>query len=120
MAAADERLRRFLQPDHALHARRTWQARGAADTPGADALCEIYLAIADEQIVEAAFAAYGPPIVVACADWLCEQLGGRTIAVMRGLSEADLQAALALAAEERYAGMLVFDALQDALANLET
>ena len=111
-------LQRFLAPAHAVTGRRDWQAMGAAGTPAADASCEIYLALDQQRIVEAAFALYGPPVAIVCADWLCEQLAGRTIAAARGLSSKDVYAALALAPAERYAAVLVIDALAKALVNL--
>lgn len=120
----DECLRRFLAPAHAVGDRRGWQAIGAADTPAADALCEIYLTIdgAVEQgcILDAAFAVYGPPVVVACADWLCERLAGRTIGSASGLSMQAMQTALALSAQQRYGAILVIDACKDALAQLKS
>lgn len=122
-SAAAECRERFLAPAHAVAGRQGWQAVGSADTPAADAVCEIYLTIdaAAEpvRIGDAAFALYGPPVAIACADWLCSQLAGRTIAAARGLSVQDMQTALALTPEARYAGLLALDALDDALANLE-
>ncbi len=123
MAAASiqaERLRRFLAPAHALPAAddRCWQARGAADTPAADAACELYLAIEAGQVADAAFTLFGPPIAVCCADWLCEVLIGRTMNHIRGLSVQDMERALALAPDERYAALLVIDALANAGVNL--
>ena len=111
-------MQRFLAPAHAVADRGGWQAVGVADTPAADASCEIYLALDRQRIVEAAFALYGPPVAIACADWLCEQLAGRTIGAARGLSSKDVHAALALAPAERYAAVLVIDALAKALVNL--
>ncbi len=89
-----------------------------ADTPAADAACEVYLAVDATGIVDAAFTLFGPPIAVSCADWLCESLIGRTIAQARGLSGQDVECALALAPDERYAGMLVVDAVANAAVNL--
>lgn len=127
-AAHDERLRRFLAPAHAVGDRQPWHATGCADTPAADALCEIYLSVDDSsdgavdgwRIVDTGFALYGPPVAVACADWLCEQLVGRTIADVRGLPSERMQTALALAPAERYGAMLAFDALNNAMANLKS
>lgn len=119
-----ERRRRFLSPAHVLKLGpdHTWQARGVADTPTADAVCELYLAVDAGRIIDVAFALYGPPVAIACADWLCETAVGRTIAAARGLSEQewaqDMEHALALAADERYAAMLAIDALASALLDL--
>lgn len=118
-AIADERLQRFLRPRHVLQGEAPGAIVGRADTPAADAVCEIHLGIDAGRIVEARFAAYGAPLTVACADWLCEYISGRTIAATRGLSTQDMQAALALAAEERFAAMLALDALHNALERIE-
>lgn len=118
-ASAGERLRRFLRPRHVLQAVSPGAMVGRADTPAADAVCEIHLAIDAGRIVEARFAVYGAPLTVACADWLCEYISGRTIVAARGLSTQDMQTALALAAEERFAAMLALDALHNALGRIE-
>jgi len=117
--AATERRRRFLAPQHGVDDQQAWQALGTADTPAADALCELYLQVDGDIITAAGFALYGPPIAVACADWLCEALHNRTIETAHCLSMHDLQTALALAPQERYGAMLVLDALLDAITNLE-
>ncbi|MES1934120.1 scaffold protein [Salinisphaera shabanensis T35B1] len=114
--------RRFLAPGHALadYAIMQWQVQGGADTPGADARCRLYLAVDGDtheaRIDKAAFAMFGPPVAIASADWACEWLQGRTIEAARSLSSRDFEQALCLAPAERYAALLVLDALADALA----
>lgn len=117
---AAERRRRFFAPAHALHAcgAAAWHACGVADTPAADAVCELYLTVEADLVSRAAFTLYGPPVAIVCADWLCETLTGRTIAFARGLPVQDLEHALALAPDERYGALLAMDALANALANL--
>jgi len=116
-------LPRFLSPRHAVvnYAIMRWQGIGDADTPGADAECRLHIACDGlcEQvpIAAAAFAAFGPPVVIACADWACEWLEQRTIGDAHGLSVAHFEQALALAPSERYAALLVLDALAGALEN---
>lgn len=122
--AARPCLQRFLAPRHALceYAIDEWQGLGEADTPGEDARCGIYIALApatgEPRIVAAAFTAFGPPVVVACADWLCERLQDRTINGARGLDLRDAEQDLALAPDQRYAALLVIDALGAALDNV--
>jgi hypothetical protein len=126
MSAADAPawLERFLAPRHALaeYDIIQWQGVGEADTPGEDAYCRIHIACthsgADERIVAAAFAAFGPPVVVACADWVCERLHERTIDEARSLSLREIEQALTLAPGERYAALLAGDAVARALGNL--
>lgn len=117
-------LQRFLRPRFALAelGPMVWQGVGEADTPAADARCRLYLGTdgngGDISIASAGFAAFGPPVVVACADWACERLANRTIGQARSLSVRDFEQALALAPQERYAALLVIDALASALDNL--
>lgn len=116
-------MRRFLSPSHAFDdcVIDKWHSEGAADTPGEDARCRIWLRRDDTtQDLQAVFALFGPPIAVAAADWLCEQVCGETIETARGLTPRDVEQALALAPAQRYAGLLVIDALASALANLGT
>ncbi|MBS64139.1 MAG: hypothetical protein CMN27_14490 [Salinisphaera sp.] len=114
---------RFLRPQHALAdcAIMQWQGSGFADTPAADARCHLYLAAQAEagskHIAQAAFAVFGPPVAIACADWACERLQGRTIERARSLTSRDFEQALGLAPAERYAALLVLDALEAALTD---
>lgn len=117
--AADVWLQRFLQPGHAVAGHRAGQVVGRADTPAADAVCEIHLAVEAGRIDDARFALYGPPVAIACADWLCERISGRTIEAARGLSTQDMETALALAPEARYGAVLALDALNDAMTHLK-
>lgn len=110
---------RFLAPQHAFAAGTKWQVVGRADTPAADAVCELYLAVEQGRITAAAFTCYGPPVAIACADWVCEQLRGRTIAAACGLCAEDVETALVLAPQARYGAMLALDALNNAIADLE-
>lgn len=143
MSAVPAWLKRFLQPQFALAGAAagavtdansdfgmaaepdpepnivTATVTGRADTPATDAVCEIYLTVDATRIVVMRFAVYGPPVVVACADWLCEAASGRTIAAARGLSPQDLQQALALSAQQRYGALLALDALDNALSQLQ-
>ena len=114
---------RFLRPQHALAdcVIMQWQGSGHADTPAADAHCQLCLAAqgeaGSEYIAQAAFAVFGPPVAIACADWACEWLQGRTIETARSLNSKDFDKALCLAPAERYAALLVLDALNAALAD---
>lgn len=117
-------LARFLAPRHALVdcAIIQWHGVGEADTPGADARCRIHLACATDAavgpIAAAAFSVFGPPVAVACADWLCEQVAQTHIGEAGDIEPRYIEQALALAPEERYAALLATDALASALNNL--
>ncbi|GAB3670122.1 iron-sulfur cluster assembly scaffold protein [Salinisphaera aquimarina] len=117
-------LPRFLAPRHALAECDIieWHGDGVADTPGADARCRLRVEIDTRgdapRIRRAVFSVFGPPVAVACADWACEWLGDRTIDAARGLMVEDFEQALALAPGERYAALLVIDALASVLVNL--
>lgn len=118
-AAGANWLARFLCPQFALGGAVAGALVGRADTPAADAVCELQLGLDEAGIVDMRFAVYGPPIAVACADWLCETATGRTIGAVRGLSIQDVVQALALAPEQRYGALLALDALADALSQLQ-
>lgn len=114
---------RFLAPGHAINYCyiEGWYCEGAADTPSADARCRIWLRrLYDTDGLQAMFALFGPPVAVAAADWVCEQICGETIETASGLTPRDVEQALALAPAQRYAGILVIDALANALVNLGT
>lgn len=116
-------LARFLAPAYAAGYRvsEEWQGEGMADTPGADARCRIWLRREEHtQCLQAVFALFGPPVAVAAADWVCEQVCRETIETASGLTPRDVEQALALPPAQRYAGLLVIDALANALVNLGT
>ncbi|WP_423823664.1 iron-sulfur cluster assembly scaffold protein [Salinisphaera sp. SPP-AMP-43] len=114
----DEVTTRFLQPAYAVGNVDDWPASGFGETPGADARCRIFLAIADDERLRAAFGAFGPPPVIAAADWTCQRVTGETIENARSLSVRELERALALSPTQRYAGALAIDALANAMINL--
>lgn len=111
---------RFLGPACAVdpQAVDAWAASGTAETPGEDARCRVFLALDDAGRLRAAFAAFGPPVVVACADWVCERVAGQTVEFTRILTLADVEEALALTPTQRYAGLVAIDALANAVINL--
>ncbi len=122
---------RFLAPRHALAADAdcTGWLVGRATSPVDDARLAIYLAPAAHHRVPriARFGAYGPPILIACADWICEYLEGlrEPLAnVALGASGVDtplwppidwFERALAIAATDRFAVIAVQDAMTDIL-----
>lgn len=117
---AERRLQRFLSPKYAANGEMSHAFAGRASTPAADAVCELYINVDDERIVDMRFALYGPPVAVVCADWLCEYATGRTIKCVCGLSSQDMHAALALAPEERFGAILALDALTNAMTQMES
>ena len=115
---------RFLAPAYSAAGAEAieWQARGYADTPAADAQCRILLSLNGAAgrgglIARAGFEVLGPAIVVGCADWVCEWLSQTTIEQARALSVSDVEQALDVAPSQRYAALLVTDALTQALAH---
>ncbi|KEZ75840.1 iron-sulfur cluster assembly scaffold protein [Salinisphaera hydrothermalis] len=119
--AADDAIRaRFLRPTYAVDADAVdaWPASGAADTPGEDARCRVFLAVGNDGRLKAAFAAFGPPVVIACADWICERVTAQTVEITHTVTLADVEKALALTPTQRYAGLLAIDALSNAVINL--
>jgi len=118
-ATAEGWLARFLQPRFAQLGSKPATIVGRADTPAADAVCDMHLTLDGQRIVAIRFAVYGPPVAVACADWLCETATGRTIDAARGLSIQDMEQALALTPEQRYGALLALDALANALSQFD-
>lgn len=101
-----------------------WHGMGFADTPASDAQCRIMIGIdseagADVRITRAAFEVLGPPVAIACADWLCEWLEHRTVGEAGDLSVTAIEKALEIAPSQRYAALLVIDALVKALADAQ-
>lgn len=90
-------------------------ATGRARTPASAAVLELTLVVDGGIIRRAMFRAHGCPSCIAAADWACEWMSGRATAEARELTAAQIEAALALAAAKRHCGLLVVDALQDAL-----
>lgn len=111
---------RFLAPHYGLSASAVddWQASGAADTPGEDARCRIWLGYAADAQLIARFAVFGPPVAIAAADWICEQVDGHRLEAVYNLTATNVERALALAPAQRYAGLLATDALANALVNM--
>lgn len=112
---------RFLRPAYSVDAdgRGRWAASGAADTPGEDARCRVFLAADDAGRLQAGFAAFGPPAVIAAADWVCEHATGQTVEFLHTPTLADVEKALALTPTQRYAGLVAIDALANAVIHLK-
>lgn len=116
----DPVIERFLRPTHALAigAEQSWPASGLAETAGEDARCRIFVAVDPAGRMQAAFLAFGPPVVIACADWICERVTGQTVEFTRTMALVEVEKALALKPTQRYAGLVAIDALADAMVNL--
>ena len=114
-------LAHFLDPGHALGAacESEWDASAVVETPGEDARCRIVLRRDGDRGLRAAFAAFGPPEVIACADWLCERVDGKRVGTVKHLVVKDLEQALSLGPTQRYAGAMVVDAFNQAIRILE-
>ena len=111
---------RFLTPAHAAANIDIdqWHDESVQQTPGADAWCRLLVQPVCAHSYRARFLAYGPPAVIAAADWLCEQVERDGIDVTARIKPGDVAAALDLAASERHIGILVIDALATAASNL--
>lgn len=122
MPQDDPILARFLRPSCAAGTADNdrWQASGTAETPGEDARCRIFLNRDEAGRLQAAFAAFGPPAVIAAGDWICECVTGQTGEFTRTITSTDVENALSLSPTQRYAGLVAVDALTNAMSNLET
>lgn len=108
--------RRFAAPAYAGGLADADVRCGQAGTPGADAELELDLRLDADRIAAAAFRVHGCPSTVAAADWLCERIIGCAPAEAAAVTAADVEAALGLAPEKRFCGLLAVDALAAALA----
>ena len=120
MSSGNAVIDRFLTPAHAAANIDIdqWHDESVQQTPGADAWCRLLVQPVCAHSYRARFLAYGPPAVIAAADWLCEQVERDGIDVTARIKPGDVAAALDLAASERHIGILVIDALATAASNL--
>ncbi|WP_158583515.1 iron-sulfur cluster assembly scaffold protein [Salinisphaera sp. Q1T1-3] len=110
----------FLAPAHARCDVDSdqWHADAVIETPGADARGRLFLRVDDQGRLTAAFAAYGPPVVIAVLDGLCARVSGQTVASAQSLMPNDIEQAFCLSATQRYAAVMAIDVLAKALSNL--
>lgn len=109
--------KRFLAPAHAgelPRGERVLEGRAAA-AGGVSLALYLELDADGETIERAVFRAYGGPSTMAAADWACEWLRGRTLEEARGLNAMAIEAGAGLAPEKRDCGLLIEDALEEAL-----
>lgn len=52
------------------------------------------LADEDKKLISARFKAYGPPALIAAAEYLCRQIEGQPLALLQKMSAQDIQKAL--------------------------
>lgn len=118
----DPVLERFLTPAYAVDASpgEVWVQGELAQTPGEDARCRVFLRVDASGCLQAAFSAFGPPVVIACADWLCERVAGLPVEAAGCVSAREVEKALALMPTQRYAGLLAIDALERAIIILKS
>lgn len=106
----------FAQPRHAGRPYAGRFQHGAGGTIKSGNLLEIWLAIRDQEIAEARFEAFGCPSTVACGEWLCTWLPGRTVGAAERLTGLELAEALELEPVKRSVALVAEDALKAALA----
>lgn len=112
--------RRFLAPRHVATDIDIEQCQADAeqDTPGTQATCRLFVRRQADGGLHVRFRVFGPPTVIAAADWLCEQVEHAAPADTQAITSSDVATALALAPAERHVGVLVVDVLASALSNL--
>lgn len=106
----------FAAPRHAgtpAHGRFRYARAGSV---ASGRLLEFWLAVEDERVVGARFAAFGCPAAIACGEWVCRWLEGRRLAEAQALTGLALAQELGLPAEKRAVALTVEDALRAALA----
>lgn len=105
----------FAQPRHAGRPRTGRFQHGTGGAIKSGNLLEIWLAIRDQQIAEARFEAFGCPSTIACGEWLCAWLPGRTVSAAERLTGLELAEALELEPVKRSVALVAEDALKAAL-----
>ncbi|NNC25769.1 hypothetical protein HKX42_02620 [Salinisphaera sp. USBA-960] len=122
---------RFLTPRYALasEANEAGFTVGRASTPAGDTRVALFVAASSDAPTgwSARFAVFGPPVLIACADWVCEYLSGSANArcsMAFGSGGGDAAACpsimvfereLNLAAADRFAAIMVQDAVVNAM-----
>ena len=93
--------------------------KGTATNPVCGDLLNLYLKLANDQIIAASFEAQSCPPCIAAASLLTEILTHQSISVARQLKPNDLKQALGgLPRNKEHCALLAIDALRDALAQL--
>ena len=90
---------------------------GISRDPATGHTVRMWLRMDESRIISARFQARGCPVTIAAASMAAETLEGMTVAAARQLSGRKLVARLAAPVEKVSSGLLVEDALQEALKN---
>lgn len=113
---------RFLAPSHAIEsgADRPHFVCGRSKISGGDSRVAVFLApaVTGSARLSARFSVYGPPVLIVCADYACEQLGRSGIDTARCPQVQTIENTLALDPKDRFAIIAVQDAVADALKQL--
>jgi len=97
----------------------TGYACGSAGGVRGGTLLVLWLRTEAGRIADARFEAFGGPAAIACGEWLCEWLPGKTPEQARELNGLVLAERLQLRPAERGVALLAEDALKAALADGE-
>lgn len=106
----------FDSPAHAGRPADAGFAHGRGGSVRSGGLIDIWLKAHDGQIVDARFEAFGCPATIACGEWLCAWLIGRSLPDAERLRGLEIAQTLALPAAKRSVALKAEDALKAALA----
>ncbi|WP_084594086.1 iron-sulfur cluster assembly scaffold protein [Arhodomonas aquaeolei] len=110
---------RFAAPAHAGRPDGTGWLSGEAGRVPAGVTVRIWLRGDTAGGVTAArFEAFGDPAVIAAADWLCDEIAGRPLTELGGLTARRISEALAIPAAHMDGTLVVEDALAAAAERL--
>lgn len=109
-------LRRFREPAFAGRIEASGATVGRAGSRRTGSEVVFYLRIADGQITEARFEAFGCPHTIAAADYVAENITGQALAGLR-IDPHAIATTLGLPPEKLGQVLIVEDALRTALEN---
>lgn len=105
---------RFTAPRHAGELSGAGVYRAEAGSVAARSLLRLDIRVEAARIVEARFKAYGCPSAIAVGEWLCEQIEGQGIDILRspGCAAPAIREALEIAEDRAHCALMGEDALR--------
>jgi nitrogen fixation protein NifU and related proteins len=89
---------------------------GKAGTPGQGPFMAVVIKVQGDRIIEAHFTTYSCPSAVACGEWLCEWLAGKTVADAGEIRMEEIAAGVGgLPLGKEHTAVLAANALREAL-----
>ncbi|MGH8457136.1 MAG: iron-sulfur cluster assembly scaffold protein [Stenotrophobium sp.] len=107
---------RFLKPAHAGQLSGPDVVTAGAGSPAAKSLLRMQLRLLDGRVTEARFRAYGCPTAIAVGEWLAGNAQGKSLVALKGISVADIRAALEIPDDRAHCAFMGEDLIRKLLA----